>query len=382
MLSPRSLLYFLWLFVCSSVLHGQVVVDEFVAENAGSATDEDGAHPDWVELLNTTAGVVNLEGWYLSDDAALPMKWRFPAVTVPGSGYLVVFASGKNRVDPAATLHTNFSLNNAGGSLWLRRPDGSVASQFLNYPAQREDIGYGTEQEVLAGNLVQQGSPVKSLVPSSAALGNTWTQVGFPETGWSAGTAGVGYDTSPASSGLLVFYNFNVAVSSALDSSGNGRNGVIEGGAAYGANTSGHTGLSGDRAMSFTNTNFNRVRIPAAETGGLDSITTNDAVSISVWINGDSTQPQPDGLFYGDETTTGAGTRVLNAHVPWSDSVVYWDCGGFNPGQRLSVPLDASKWKGTWNHYVFTKGNGQLQIWLNGVTIASSDSAPGIGTLR
>ena len=46
----------------------QVVMNEFVAENGASATDEDGANPDWIELLNTTAADVNLDGWFLSDD--------------------------------------------------------------------------------------------------------------------------------------------------------------------------------------------------------------------------------------------------------------------------------------------------------------------------
>ena len=49
---------------------------EFVAENRASARDEDGTNPDWIELLNTTAADVNLDGWWLSDDPAVPMKWR------------------------------------------------------------------------------------------------------------------------------------------------------------------------------------------------------------------------------------------------------------------------------------------------------------------
>ena len=157
----------------AGVVRAQVVINEFVAENGASATDEDGANPDWIELLNTTAADVNLDGWWLSDDPAVPMKWRIPAVTLAGRGYLVVFASGKNRANPAAVLHTNFQLSSAGESVLLTRPDGSVASQFLNYPPQREDIGYGTAQEIAAPNLVEQGGATRGLIPENDMPGAT-----------------------------------------------------------------------------------------------------------------------------------------------------------------------------------------------------------------
>ena len=77
---------------------------------------EDGDHPDWIELLNITNAEVNLDGWFLSDDPLTPMKWRFPAVTLPGRGYLVVFASEKDRAVAGAPLHTNFALSAGGDS--------------------------------------------------------------------------------------------------------------------------------------------------------------------------------------------------------------------------------------------------------------------------
>ena len=376
-----ALFVFAW-FAFAGVVRAQVIINEFVAENGASATDEDGAHPDWIELLNTTAADVNLAGWWLSDDPLVPAKWQLPAVTIAGRGYLVVFASGKNR---AATLHTNFQLNNAGESVILSRPDGSVASQFVNYPAQREDIGYGSAQEVLAGNFVQFGSETRALIPTNGALGSTWTQATFADGAWLTGTAGAGFDIGAVSPGLVLFYDFNDATNAAQanDLSGNARHCTVEGGAVFTATAGGRSGLGADRAMNFPNIGFNRVRVAGAATGALDSITAADAVSVSAWIYGDSGQPQPDSLFYGDDTTDGTGTRVLNAHVPWTDQVVYWDVAGFNAGQRISVAVaDSTKWKGQWNHYVFTKGNGALQIWLNGALLTTGASAPGMGTIR
>lgn len=73
--------------------------------------------------------------------------WTFPARSLAPGGYLVVFASGKDRrpTNPASPLHTNFKLGNAGESLGLYSPDSPRVWQhgFAPYPEQRNDISYG-----------------------------------------------------------------------------------------------------------------------------------------------------------------------------------------------------------------------------------------------
>lgn len=121
-----------------------VVLSEFMANNRRTLNDEDGEASDWIELRNTSDTRVDLTGWGLSDEAAVPMKWRFPVVSIPARGFLLVFASGKNRVVPTARLHTNFRLSAQGGELVLTRADGSVASDAGGvYPAQVQDVSYG-----------------------------------------------------------------------------------------------------------------------------------------------------------------------------------------------------------------------------------------------
>ena len=124
-----------------------VVINEILAENLNGLTDEDGATPDWIELLNRGGIPVNLLGWSLSDDPAVPGKWIFPSITLPPGGYLVVYASGKNRTStaPGARLHTNFRLAGTGGSLALFDPGlpARTADLLSNYPPQRGDIPYG-----------------------------------------------------------------------------------------------------------------------------------------------------------------------------------------------------------------------------------------------
>ena len=91
-----------------------VVISEFLASNRAGLRDEDGDSSDWLELHNEGETTVGLAGWSLSDEPGRPGKWIFPDVSLEAGGYLVVFASGKDRREPGGQLHTNFSLSSEG----------------------------------------------------------------------------------------------------------------------------------------------------------------------------------------------------------------------------------------------------------------------------
>jgi hypothetical protein len=124
---------------------GSVVINEFMASNTTVLADDDSEYPDWIEIKNRSDIVVNLEGWYLTDDAGEPDKWQFPDVSIEPDGFLVVFASSKDRSsDPNYPLHTNFNLDITGEYLGLYRPDETVVDEFSpEFPTQAEDISYG-----------------------------------------------------------------------------------------------------------------------------------------------------------------------------------------------------------------------------------------------
>lgn len=138
----RPLLLIATVFAAAaSQLHAEPIVTEFMAANATAHADNDGAFSDWVEIHNPDSTAVNLSGWHLTDTAGNKTKWQFPDVTLAPGGYLVVYASNKNRRDPAAPLHTNFALSADGEYLGLIKPDGSVASEFApKYPEQSDDV--------------------------------------------------------------------------------------------------------------------------------------------------------------------------------------------------------------------------------------------------
>jgi hypothetical protein len=121
-----------------------VILSEFMAANTRTLADENKSFEDWIELRNTGATLVNLDGWSLTGSIKRPQQWLFPATNLPPGGHLLVWASGKNRRAAGAPLHTNFKLASHGEYLALVRPDGSVASAFKpQYPPQSPDVSYG-----------------------------------------------------------------------------------------------------------------------------------------------------------------------------------------------------------------------------------------------
>jgi hypothetical protein len=119
-------------------------INEFMALNESVLADEDGEYSDWIEIYNPASTSVNLKGWALTDDKHYPKKWLFPAVTIEKNSYLVLFASGKNRINPGMDLHTSFKLSGTGEYLALNNPDGTAVTKFdPYYPAQKPDISYG-----------------------------------------------------------------------------------------------------------------------------------------------------------------------------------------------------------------------------------------------
>jgi hypothetical protein len=181
------------------------IISEFVADNDNGITDVDGDASDWIEIYNAGDEPIDLAGWHLTDNADNLGKWTFPSVTLARDAFLVVYASGKDKVEPGGRPHTNFLLDADGEYLALVRPDGVKVSEFgaggADFPNQREDVSYGPLIEATTTSLISPGADVRLLVPTDVnggdTLGTTWTAgAGFDDSTWSAARTGIGYDTS------------------------------------------------------------------------------------------------------------------------------------------------------------------------------------------
>ena len=125
-----------------------LVINEILTENQAGLLDEDGDAEDWIELHNRSARSINLGGWSLSVDREEEGQWVFPRTVLPAGGYLVVWASGKDRRAPAEgqRYHTNFKLNPNGDTLRVFGPElPRTLVVEVEYPEQSPDHSFGIE---------------------------------------------------------------------------------------------------------------------------------------------------------------------------------------------------------------------------------------------
>ncbi|MEI7730683.1 MAG: CotH kinase family protein [Verrucomicrobiota bacterium] len=127
-----------------------VCITEFLAVNQHGLRDEEGKRSGWIELYNGGHTAISLEGCYLTDNRTNLAQWRFPKVVLLSDTYMVVFASGKDRTNDLAHLHTRFQLNPQGGYLALVSPAKAMLSEFAGYPKQVSDVSYGRLRGELA----------------------------------------------------------------------------------------------------------------------------------------------------------------------------------------------------------------------------------------
>jgi len=119
---------------------GNLVINEFMASNSTTQADQDGEYDDWIELYNNGSTSIDLDGYFLSDDATDLVQWAFPAgTTIDANGYIVVWAD--NDLTQSG-LHANFKLSSAAETIYLVNASGNIVDE-ISYVGQTTDISYG-----------------------------------------------------------------------------------------------------------------------------------------------------------------------------------------------------------------------------------------------
>lgn len=126
-----------------------LLISEIVPHAEHSLQDADGEASDWIELHNKGSEAISLADYALTDDKKEPLKWSFPEQSLEPGGFVIVFASGKDRTDADGELHSNFKLASDGEYLALVRIDGqqsvhTFAPIFPKVP-KGQSYGYGFE---------------------------------------------------------------------------------------------------------------------------------------------------------------------------------------------------------------------------------------------
>lgn len=112
----------------SNIAFKDLAINEVMASNSFTQTDESGDYDDWIELYNNTEYKISTSGMYLSNDQNALNKWELPDVVIYPGDYFIVWAD-EDTTDSA--IHTNFKLDKTGDSLWLSYADGTVIDSLI-----------------------------------------------------------------------------------------------------------------------------------------------------------------------------------------------------------------------------------------------------------
>ncbi|MEO5902228.1 MAG: hypothetical protein ABIR68_19150, partial [Ilumatobacteraceae bacterium] len=118
-----------------------VEITEFMASNKSTVAGTCPVSADWIELHNTSGSPASLHGMHLTDDPANAVEWAFPADTadIPGGGLRIVCVNVTG--DPSSPT---FGLSNSGEYLALTNSAGALVGPSYAFPAQFDDVSYGT----------------------------------------------------------------------------------------------------------------------------------------------------------------------------------------------------------------------------------------------
>ncbi len=129
------------------VFEDALFINEFMADNKSTITDEYNANADWIEIYNPNNKPVDIANFYISDNAEDAHKYQFPigetSTIIEAYGYKLVWCDDRTERGP---LHTSFKLNASGEDIVLVAPDSSIIDK-LSFGPQEEDIAYGREKD-------------------------------------------------------------------------------------------------------------------------------------------------------------------------------------------------------------------------------------------
>lgn len=131
----------------SAATTNTLFINEVMADNESVLKDGDGSdggeYSDWIEIYNSGTTPVDLTGYTLSDGGE---PWRFPKGVVPANGYLLVWASDKNKVAADGQLHTNFKIGKSNETITLRDAYGNEVDSITTESIEN-DQSYGRNSD-------------------------------------------------------------------------------------------------------------------------------------------------------------------------------------------------------------------------------------------
>lgn len=156
----------------TSFAAGWPVINELMADNSSTVTDENGDYDDWFELYNGSDADIDISGYYLTDDVTDLTQFQIASGTIiPKDGYLIFWADDEG---DQGDNHTNFKLSKGGELLMLLNTSQEVIDSVV-FGAQTTDMGYARNPNGTGSFVIQ--SPTYNANNSPTGTGVTTTEL-------------------------------------------------------------------------------------------------------------------------------------------------------------------------------------------------------------
>jgi len=116
-------------------------INEFMASNSTTISDENGEFDDWIEIYNFGSTAVNIKGLFITDNKNNPKKWMINDTIIINAGkYKILWADNDIEQGPN---HLGFKLSSSGEHISIYTPDNALLIDSINFGQQVSDYSYG-----------------------------------------------------------------------------------------------------------------------------------------------------------------------------------------------------------------------------------------------
>jgi hypothetical protein len=151
-------------FLSVEIYAGEIVINEFMADNDSTIADENGEFDDWLELFNPGDQPVNIAGMFITDSLNNLTLYQIPdtdeqLTTLQPGGYLLLWLDKDLN---QGLLHMDIKLSADGESIAIVRSDGLTILDSFQFGVQTPDVSMGRKtdanNEWVSMNLPTPGS--------------------------------------------------------------------------------------------------------------------------------------------------------------------------------------------------------------------------------
>jgi len=124
-------------------------INEIQTNDQSGITNEEGKHCGWIELFNSAYGMVDISGFFITDQPIKengvkpPHTFMIPkgntATQIPYRHFFLLYADGDTTKGP---FHMDFTLDNVK-TLYIYAPDGKQLVDYIQIPQIPADKSYG-----------------------------------------------------------------------------------------------------------------------------------------------------------------------------------------------------------------------------------------------